>query len=275
MSKYQIILEQGRSDKQYWRDLFGFRELLYQLARRDISVHYKQTIIGGIWAIARPLMTVVIFTVVFSLVAKLQSENGIWYPLYILAGMIPWQFFSAILSESSNSLVSNSNLISKVYFPRILVPLSTIGVPLIDLLVMIPILAIMMAWKSHLPPIQIVFAPLFLAFAAITAIGFGLGLCALNVKYRDVRYIIPFIIQFGTYLSPIGYPTSRVPEYLQWIYHLNPMVFVIDGMRWCLLNGNNPFAGGYWIASLLVTSIGFYVGITYFRKTEKTFADVI
>jgi lipopolysaccharide transport system permease protein len=275
LAREQIILEKGRADRQYWRDMLNFRELLIQLAKRDISVHYKQTIIGGLWALIKPLLTVVILTVVFSMVAKLQPENGIWYPLYTLAAMIPWQFFATILGESSNSLVSNSNLISKVYFPRMLVPFSTIGVPLVDLVVILPVLAAIMLFTKSVPPVQIVLAPLFIILAALAAIGSGLWLCALNVKYRDVRYVIPFILQFGVYLSPIGYPTSRVPEHLQWLYHLNPMVFVIDGMRWCLVDGRNPFVGGYWLVSVAVIIFMLLVGVKYFRKTEKTFADLI
>jgi lipopolysaccharide transport system permease protein len=275
MIRHQIILEAGRADRQYWRDLWGYRELLLQLARRDISVHYKQTVIGGAWALLRPLTTVVILTVVFSRVAKLDADGGVWYPLFVLAGMLPWQFFASILGESSNSLVSNANLISKVYFPRMLVPLSTVGVPLIDVCVLVPVAGLMMVYAGSAPPIQVLFFPLFLILAAVTAIGFGLWLCSLNVKYRDVRYIIPFILQFGVYLSPIGYSTSKVPEEYQLLYHLNPMVFVIDGMRWSLLGVGDPFAGGGWLVSMGVVAVSLVLGVRYFRATEKTFADVI
>ena len=273
--RVRIVLEPGRADRRYWRDLWEYRELMFFLAWRDISVHYKQTIIGIAWAVVRPLLTMIIFTVVFSRIAKLPADGGVWYPLLVLAGMLPWQFFAAALGESANSLVGNANLISKVYFPRMLVPLSTLGVPLVDLAVSVPLMVILMAYKGVVPPLQVVLAPLFILFAAATAIGFGLLLCALNVKYRDVRYVIPFIVQFGLFLSPIGFSTSIVPEELRLLFSLNPMVLVIDGMRWCLLGVGDPFAGGKWIVSVAVTAIAFAIGIRYFRQTEKSFADVI
>lgn len=275
MPGHQIVLEAGRADRQYWRDLWAFRELLLQLARRDIAVHYKQTVIGGAWALVRPLTTVAILTVVFSRVAKLDSDGGVWYPLFVLAAMLPWQFFAAILGESSNSLVANANLVSKVYFPRMLVPFSTVGVPLVDVCVLLPVTGAMLAYAGWLPPVQVVLVPLFLVFAAVTALGFGLWLCALNVKYRDVRYIIPFVLQFGVYLSPIGYSSAKVPDEYQWLFHLNPMTFVIDGMRWSLLGVGDPFAGGWWMVSSAVSVLFLLFGVRYFRRTEKSFVDVI
>lgn len=275
MSPYRLVLEPGRADRLYWRDLWAFRGLLFQLARRDIAVHYKQTLIGGLWAVARPLVTVVILTVVFNRVAKLEAEGGVWYPLFVLAGMLPWQFFASLLGESSNSLVTNANLVSKVYFPRLLVPLSSLGVPLLDLLVVAPFLTGMMVYAGVVPGWQIAFAPLFLLLGAVTALGFGFGLCALNVKYRDVRYVIPFVLQFGVYVSPIGYATSQVPAEFQVLYHLNPMVFVIDGLRWSVLGVGDPFAGGGWVVSLAVVMAALAGGVWYFRRTERTFADVI
>jgi lipopolysaccharide transport system permease protein len=279
VSRYQLVLEPGRADRQYWRDLWTFRELLLQLARRDVSVHYKQTVIGGLWAVARPLVSVVIFTVVFSQVARMTVERpdgtALWYPLFVLVGMLPWQFFAAILGESSNSLVNNANLVSKVYFPRLLVPLSAVGVPLVDLLVLTPFLIGMAAYDGVVPPWQVVFAPLFLLLAAVTALGFGFGLCALNVKFRDVRYVIPFVLQFGVFISPIGYPTSKVPAEYQVLYHLNPMAFVIDGLRWSMLGVGDPFANGGWVVSLTVSLIALLAGVWYFRRTEQTFADMI
>jgi lipopolysaccharide transport system permease protein len=273
--RVQLVLEPGRADRQYWQDLWKFRELLYQLARRDIAVHYKQTVIGAAWAVVRPLVTVLILTVVFRGVAKLEADGGVWYPLFVLVGMLPWQFFAAILGESSNSLVNNANLVSKVYFPRLLVPLSTLGVPLLDLLVLTPFLVGMMIYAGAAPPWQVVFAPLFLLLAAASALGAGFGLCALNVKYRDVRYIIPFVLQFGVYVSPIGYSTAKVPAEFQLLYYLNPMAFVIDGMRWSILGVGDPFAGGRWVLSVAVTALGLAVGLWYFRRTERSFADVI
>lgn len=275
MTRPQLVLEPGRADRQYWRDLWAFRGLLAQLARRDVAVHYKQTVIGAAWAVVRPLVTVVILTVVFSRVAKLTADGDVWYPLFVLAAMLPWQFFAAILGESANSLVNNANLVSKVYFPRLLVPLSAVGVPLVDAAVLLPFLGGMMIYAGVAPPWQVVFAPLFLLLAAVAALGLGFGLCALNVKYRDVRYVIPFVLQFGVYVSPIGYATSQVPPEWGLVYHLNPMVFVIDGLRWSVLGVGDPFAGGGWLVSLAVCAVCVFVGVWYFRRTERTFADVI
>jgi lipopolysaccharide transport system permease protein len=212
---------------------------------------------------------------VFSRVAGLEADGGVWYPLFVLAGMIGWQLFAAILGESANSLVANANLVSKVYFPRLLVPLSAAGVPLVDLLVLTPFLAGLMAYAGHPPPWQVVFAPLFLLLAVVTALGFGFGMAALNVKYRDVRYVIPFVLQFGVYVSPIGYATSRVPAEFQVLYHLNPMVLVIDGLRWSVLGVGDPFAGGGWAVSAGVAVAALALGVWHFRRTERTFADVI
>ena len=275
MARYQIVLEAGRADRLYWQDIWGFRDLLLQLAKRDVSVHYKQAAIGAAWALIRPLATVLILTAVFSRVAKLEADGGVWYPLLVLTGTLPWQFFAGILSESSNSLVANSNLISKVYFPRMLVPLSAVGVQLVDLIVVLPIVAAMMAYTGWAPPVQVVLLPVFLVLAAVAAVGFGLGLCALNVRYRDVRYALPFVIQFGVFLSPIGYSTSKVPAEYQLLFHLNPMAFVIDGVRWSLLGVGNPFAGGGWLVSLAVIAVTLVLSARYFRATEKTFADAI
>jgi lipopolysaccharide transport system permease protein len=278
MTQFTIILEPGRAERHYWRDLWGYRELLFFLAWRDVAVHYKQTVIGVAWAVLRPLTTVVIFTLVFGRIARLPADGDVWYPLLVLAGMLPWQFFATALGESSNSLVANANLISKVYFPRMLVPLSAVGVPLIDLAVSLPLMALLMAYKGVVPPWQVVLVPLFILLAAAAALGFGLLLCALNVRYRDVRYVIPFIVQFGLFVSPIGFSTSvlnSMGETWRLLFHLNPMVFVIDGMRWAILGVGDPFAGWGWVLSLAVTALLVVLGIVYFRKTERTFADVI
>jgi lipopolysaccharide transport system permease protein len=275
MARVSIVLEPGRAERHYWRDLWTYRELLYFLAWRDVAVHYKQTIIGVAWAVLRPLITMVVFTVVFGRIARLPADGDVWYPLLVLAGMLAWQFFATTLNESANSLVSNSNLISKVYFPRMLVPLSAVGVPLVDLCVSLPMMGVLMAYKGVVPPWQVALMPLFILLAAVVGSGFGLLLCALNVRYRDVRYVMPFIVQFGLFLSPIGFSTSVVPEQWRLAFHLNPMLFVIDGMRWSLLGVGDPFAGGGWIASLAVTALVATLGVRYFRATERTFADVI
>jgi lipopolysaccharide transport system permease protein len=275
MARVSIILEPGRAERHYWRDLWTYRELLFFLAWRDVAVHYKQTVIGVAWAVVRPLVTMIIFTVVFGRIARLPADGGIWYPLLVLAGMLPWQFFAATLSESANSLVTNSNLISKVYFPRMLVPFSTVGVPAVDLCVTLPLMGLLMAYKGVAPPWQVIAAPLFLLLAAVDALGFGLLLSALNVRYRDVRYVIPFVVQFGLFLSPVGFSTSIVPGQWRLAFNLNPMVFVIDGLRWSLLGVGSPLAGGGWAVSLAVTLLVLVMGVRYFRSTERTFADVI
>jgi lipopolysaccharide transport system permease protein len=273
--RFTVVLEPGRADRRYWRDLWHYRELMFLLAWRDIAVHYKQTVIGIAWAVIRPLSTMIVFSLVFGRLAALPADGGVWYPLFVMAAMLPWQFFATLLGESSNSLVSNSNLISKVYFPRMLVPLSTIGVPLVDLAVSLPFLGLMMLALGESPPVQVVLAPLFIALAAVTALGLGLLLCALNVRYRDVRYVLPFAIQFGLFLSPIGFSTALVPAEWALVFHLNPLVFVIDGLRWSLLGVGDPFAGGGWLLSLAVSGVLLVAGVRYFRRTERTFADVI
>lgn len=275
MTRTQIVLEPGRADKDYWRTLFAYRELLGFLAWRDVSVHYKQTAVGVAWAVIRPLLTTAIMAFVFGRVAKLQADGDAWYPLFVLAGTVGWFFFAGILNTASESLVANANLVGKVYFPRMLVPLSSVGVAGVDLLVTLPVLGLLMAYAGHAPPPQVVLAPLFLLFAAATALGLGLLLCALNVRYRDVRYALPFVVQFGVYVSPVGYRTAEVQAQYQWLYHLNPMVFAIDGLRWTLLGVGDPFAGGCWVASVAVTALFGWAGVRYFRATEKTFADVI
>lgn len=274
-ARQQIILEPGRAERRYWLDLWAYRELLWFLGWRDVSVLYKQTIIGAAWAIVRPLLTTVILTIVFQKVAKLEADGDIWYPLYVFSGMIMWQFFATFMTDSSNSLVANANLVSKVYFPRMLVPLSTAGVPLVDLLVLMPVLVVLMVIGGQTPPWQVVFVPAFVLFVAVTAAGTGLFLCALNVRYRDVRYIIPFLIQFGVYLSPIGYSSTKVPPDFQLLWHLNPLVFAINGMRWSLLGVGSPFENGGFLVSIAVTTTVLVFGIRYFRRTEKSFADMI
>jgi lipopolysaccharide transport system permease protein len=270
----ELIIEPGRAERQYWRDLWRYRELFYFLAWRDILVRYKQTAIGIAWALIRPLLTMAVFTIVFGRIAKLPS-GGVPYPIFVFAAMLPWQFFATALSESSNSLIGNANLISKIYFPRLIIPAGAVITSLVDFLISAFFLAVLMLWYQYPPDWRIVALPLFTAQAFAAAMGAGLWLAALNVKYRDFRYIVPFIVQFGLYISPVGFSTAIVPEQWRMIYSLNPMVGVIDGFRWALLQGAAPFQ---WPGYLL--SVGFTIslcvtGIWYFRRTEKTFADVI
>ena len=270
----ELIIEAGHTEKQYWKDIWRYRELFYFLAWRDILVRYKQTIIGIAWALLRPFLTTVVFTLVFSTLAKLPSE-GAPYPILVFGGMLPWQFFANALAECSNSLITNANLISKVYFPRLIVPISAVIVSFVDFMISGMILLGLMAWYDFVPSWRIIILPLFIAIAFAASMGVGLWLSALNVQYRDFRYIVPFIIQFGLYISPVGFSSSIVPEQWRWLYSLNPMVGVIDGFRWAIIGGDIQI---YWLGfsiSIGLVALLFFSGIWYFRKMEKTFADVI
>jgi lipopolysaccharide transport system permease protein len=271
----ETILEAGRSEKNYWRDLWRYRELFQVLAWRDVSVRYKQTAIGVVWAVIRPVLTMIVFTVIFGRIAKLPTEGTAPYPLMVFAGMLPWTFFSTALSDASNSLVSSSNLISKVYFPRLIVPTATIIVAFVDFLISFGILLLLMVWYRFVPGWQLVFLPVFVAIAFLAAMGPGLWITALNVKYRDFRYVIPFIVQFGLYLSPVGFSSSVIPEKWRLLYSINPMVGVIDGFRWAILGGDSRLYWPGFSLSLVVVGVFLWLGIRQFRKMEKTFADLI
>jgi len=271
----ELVLEPGRIERNYWRDLWRYRELFQVLARRDVSIRYRQTAVGVLWAVLRPLLTMAIFTVVFSRIAKLPSEGAAPYALMVFAGMLPWMFFSTALSEASNSLVSNANLISKVYFPRLIVPTATIVVALIDFLICAVIFALMMVWYRFVPTWRVALLPLFVAMAFLAALGPGLWITAVNVKYRDFRFVIPFIVQIGLYVSPVGFSSSVVPESWRFVYALNPMVGVIDGFRWCLLGGEAPLYWPGFAASLALIAAFLWIGVRQFRAMERTFADII
>ena len=246
------------------------------LAWRDVSVRYKQTSIGVAWALIRPFLTMVVFTVIFGRVAKLPSGwHSSPYALMVFAGLLPWQFFATALSEASNSLIANANLIGKVYFPRLIVPTATVVVAFIDFLVSFLILVGMMVWYQFLPRWQIVLLPVFVVIAFFASLGPGLWITSLNVKYRDFRYVIPFLVQFGLYVSPVGFSTNVIPEQWRLLYSVNPMVGVIDGFRWCILGGDSPLYLPGFALSLGVTAFFLWLGITQFRKMEKTFADII
>jgi lipopolysaccharide transport system permease protein len=269
-----LVIEAGRTERQYWKDLWRYRELFYFLAWRDILVRYKQTVIGMAWALIRPFLTMIVFTVVFGNLAKLPSE-GAPYPILVFAGMLPWQFFAGALSECSNSLISNANLISKVYFPRLIVPASAVIVSFVDFLVSGMILLGLMAWYNFVPSWRILMLPLFIGIAFAASMGAGLWLAALNVKYRDFRYVVPFIVQFGLYISPVGFSSSIVPQQWRWLYSLNPMVGVIDGFRWAILGGGSNLDWLGFTLSVGLVALLFASGVWYFRKVERTFADVI
>jgi lipopolysaccharide transport system permease protein len=270
----EIIIRAGQAERQYWKDLWRYRELFYMLAWRDIAVRYKQTAIGFAWALIRPFLTMVVFSVVFGSLAKLPSE-GAPYPILVFAAMLPWQFFANALSECSNSLISNANLISKVYFPRLIVPTSAVITSFVDFMISGMILLGLMAWYNFVPSWRILTLPGFVAIAFAASMGAGLWLAALNVEYRDFRYIVPFIVQFGLYISPVGFSSSVVPQEWRLLYSLNPMVGVIDGFRWAILGGE---AAIYWpgfFVSVGLVGLLLISGIGYFRKMEKRFADVI
>jgi lipopolysaccharide transport system permease protein len=273
----ELIIEAGRTEAHYWRDLWRYRDLFQLLAWRDLLVRYKQTAFGVLWAVMRPLLTMLVFVLVFSRIAGLPSD-GVPYAILVLGGMLPWQFFATSLSESSGSLVANANLITKVYFPRIILPISSMIVSLADFTITLGMLALVMAWYGHVPPVQIILLPLFVLLALVAALGPGLFATALNVKYRDFRFVIPFVVQFGLYVSPVGFKSSviesRFGPVAGLVYALNPMVGVIDGFRWCI--GAEPVLHVQSLFISAVTSIVIlWIGVRYFRATEKSFADVI
>jgi lipopolysaccharide transport system permease protein len=270
-----VIIEPGQQERNYWRDLWRYRELFYVLAWRDLAVRYKQTVIGAAWALIRPFLTMVVFTVVFGRIAKLPSDGDTPYPLMVFAGMLPWTFFSTGLSEASASLIGNANLISKVYFPRLIVPTATVVVAFVDFLITFSILVAMMAWYHFAPGWQMLWLPAFVVLAFIASIGPALWITALNVKYRDFRYVIPFIVQLGLYVSPVGFSSSVVPAQWRLIYSLNPMVGVIDGFRWCILGGQSQLYPPGLAVSIIVAAFFLWFGVRRFRKTEKSFADLI
>lgn len=269
------VIEPGRLERNYWRDLWHFRELFAILAWRDIAVRYKQTVVGVAWAVIRPFLTMIVFTVVFGGLAKLPSEGGTPYPILVFAGMLPWFLFSSILAEASASLVGNAALISKVYFPRIIIPVATAMTAVVDFAVNLVILAAMMVWYGFLPDWRILFLPLVVVFAVMASLGPALLLTALNVKYRDFRFVVPFIVQFGLYISPVGFSSQIIPEKWRLLYSLNPVVGVIDGFRWCLLGGQTTIYAPGLIVSVVLTAVILWGGLAYFRKTERSFADII
>lgn len=269
----RLIIKAGHAEKHYWRDLWRFRELFGILAWRDIAVRYKQTTIGAAWALVRPLLTMIILSVIFGRLGKFPSE-GVPYPLFVFAALLPWQFFASALTEASASLVDNERLISKVYFPRMIVPASSVIVSLMDFVVSFAILGGLLAWYQIMPSWRLVTIPLFVGMAFLAALGPGLLITALNVEYRDFRYVIPFIVQFGLYVSPVGFSSTLVPEHWHLVYSLNPMVGVIDGFRWAICGTDTLHWPGFTVSCFVVV-VFLIAGAVYFRRTEKTFADVI
>jgi len=269
-----IIIEAGRTEKNYWADLWRYRELFLILAWRDVSVRYKQTIIGAAWAVVRPFLTMVVFTVIFGRIAALPSD-GAPYALMVFTAMLPWSLFSTALGEASNSLIGNERLISKVYFPRLIIPTATVVTAFVDFLISFVILLGLMVYYRFVPSWNILFLPLFILMALLASLGPGLWITALNVKYRDFRYVIPFLVQFGLYISPVGFSSSIIPEKWRLLYSLNPIVGVIDGFRWSILGSKSSIYWPSFASSIAVISGFLCFGIREFRKTERTFADLI
>ena len=272
-----LIIEAGKAEKNYWRDLWLYRELFYILSWRDIKVKYKQTVIGAAWGVIRPLLQMVIYVFLFGRVAGFADKTGPPYPIIVFAGVLPWQFFSTAFGEASGSMIGNTNLISKVYFPRMIIPASSVITSMVDLAISFGILAVMMVFFRYVPPARAVFLPLFIILAFLISFGVGIYVSALNVKFRDFRYIIPFVIQFGAYLSPVGYSSEKIAERysenVRFWFSLNPMVGVIDGFRWCICG--SPLYMPSLLFSIGMTIFFLWLGVWYFRKTEKSFADII
>jgi lipopolysaccharide transport system permease protein len=271
---HEIIIEPGKTERQYWRDLWDYRELFMFLAWRDILVRYKQTVIGLAWSVLRPFLTMIVFTIIFGKLAKFPSE-GVPYPILVFAAMLPWQMFANALTDSSNSLLANVSVLTKVYFPRLIVPTSAAIVSVVDFLISLSILGVLMLWYGYIPSLRIVILPCFLLLGFLAALGFGTLLAALNVKYRDIRYIVPFMVQLGLYVSPVGFSSSIIPNKWRLLYSLNPMVGVIDGFRWAIYGGGSGLYLPGLVLSIVITLLLSYCGFLYFRATERTFADVI
>ena len=273
-NRAEVVIEPGYSGRKYWHDLWRYRELLVIFGWRDIAVRYKQTLIGIAWAALRPLLTMAAFTLVFSRLAGLPSDGGVPYPLMVFAAMLPWYFFSSALTGASESLVENANLVSKVYFPRLLVPAAAIGVAAVDFAVALGVMFVLMLLYQFQPSIQILAVLPLTLLTGILALGPGLVLCALNVTYRDFRYVVPFATQFGLYVSPVGFSSSIVPGHFRFLFELNPMVGIIDGFRWALL-GASEFPARSLAVSVLAAILLLYLGLGRFRAAERRFADVI
>ena len=271
---FDLIIEPNRTTVAFFRELLRYRELFYFLAWRDILVRYKQTVIGIAWSVIRPLLTMLVFTIVFGRLARLPNE-GVPYPILVFSAMLPWQYFANAMQESSNSLIAESRLISKVYFPRLIVPASSVIVSAVDFLISLVLLGLLMLGYGFIPSWTLLFMPFFFLLATLAALGAGFWLSALNVKYRDFRYIVPFLVQFGLYVSPVGFSSSVVPERWRLLYSLNPMVGVIDGFRWCVQGTASPLYLPGFLISAAISVLAFFSGVWFFRRTERFFADFI
>ena len=276
---FEVFIEPGRAERNYWKDLWRYRELFYILSWRDLKVRYKQTVIGVVWSVLRPLLTMLIFTFIFGRVANFKAPPGVEYAILVFAGLLPWQFFSAGLTEASNSLIGNERLISKVYFPRMIIPAASVITSLVDFFISLILMFVLMIVYKTVPSVNLIFLPLFIIMAFFASFGVGLWLTALNVKYRDFKHVVPFLVQIGLYLSPVGFLSEKakeiIPEKFQLFYYLNPMAGVIDGFRWCFFGDRTPI---YWpgmFISIGIITLFLFIGVHTFRKMEKSFADLI
>jgi lipopolysaccharide transport system permease protein len=271
----RLIIELNRADTNYWHDLWRYRELFYVLAWRDLSVRYKETVFGVLWALIRPFLTMLVFAFIFGKLAKLPSDGNVPYPLMVLVGMILWSLFATSWTEAGSSLVRDQNLITKVYFPRLIVPAASMVVNFVDFLISFVVLVVLMCWYRFLPGWQIILLPLFMFLAFVANLGPGIWIAALNVRFRDFRYIVPFIVQLGLYVSPVGFSSNVIPDEWRWLYSLNPVVGIIDGFRWCILGGQGGLYVPGFCWSLLATVFFLWLGVRQFRKVEKRFADLL
>ena len=274
MNKKKIVIESGKETSAYWRDLWSYKELLYYLTLRDILIRYKQTFLGIAWSAFRPLLTIMVFTVVFGRIAHLP-DNGVPYAIMVCCAILPWQFFSNSLTDASNSLVNNSEILTKVYFPRMIFPISAISISLVDFAISFGILCLLMLFYGFVPSYTIIILPFFLIIAFITSLGAGFFISSLNVRFRDFKFIIPFLLQLGLFISPVGFSSSVVPERWKLIYYLNPMAGVIDGFRWAVIGGGAKLYLPGIGMSLAISILILCFGIIFFRKVEKDFVDII
>ena len=276
---FDVFIEPGRAEKNYWKDLWRYRELFYILSWRDLKVRYKQTVIGVVWSVLRPLLTMAIFTFIFKNVAKFEAPDGVSYPVLVFAGLLPWQFFAAGLTESSNSLIGNERLISKVYFPRMIIPAASVITSLVDFFISLVLMFGLMLLFRDVPTVNLIFLPVFILMAFFASFGIGLWLTALNVKYRDFKHVVPFLVQIGLYISPVGFTSYKaseiIPEKFRLLYYLNPMAGVIDGFRWCFFGEKTPIDWNGMLLSAAVIVVFMLIGIRTFRRMEKSFADLI
>ena len=276
MRTHEVIIQPGRAERHYWRDLWRNRELLLMLSMRDVSVRYKQTALGTAWGLIRPLITMLIMVVVFSKIAKLPADPGVPYPLMVLGGITVWTFFATAFTQISNSVTLNANLVTKVYFPRLIMPLSAIAVSLVDFVVSLGLFVLLAVWYQYWPDWHLVFLPFFILLAVLAAFAFGLFFAVVNVRFRDVGQLIPFLVQVGFYACPIAYTSRTVVDYWWYpIYILNPMVGIIDGFRWSLLGGKGFFNPQSLLASVSIVGVCLILSLYFFRRRENTFVDDI